>query len=72
MKIASIAVAVLLICVFFIPLEGHGMGWIEPIINPGGGGGGGGPVSAPEPGVLTLIGMGLAGGTGYLLGKRKK
>lgn len=71
MKLADLVVVVLLFCIFFIPVEVFGMGWIEPIIG-GGGGGGAGPVSAPEPGVITLIGIGVAGGTGYLLGKRRK
>ena len=71
MKTAGmVVVAVLLGCVLFLPLAGYGMGWIEPIINPGGGGTG--PVSAPEPGVVTLIAMALSGGAGYFLGKRKK
>ena len=31
-----------------------------------------GPVSAPEPGLVTLIGMVICVGVGYYLGKRKK
>lgn len=59
----------LLVFVFFIPIDVFCMGWFPP---PGGGGGDPGPVSAPEPGTITLIGMAVSAGAGYLLGKRKK
>lgn len=71
MKTIGWVILVLLVFVLFVPNNAFCMGWFEPWI-PGGGSGDPGPVSAPEPGTITLIGMALSAGAGYLLGKRKK
>lgn len=65
-------VVLLMICIFSIlPIEANGMGWMEPVTDSGGSSDPG-PVSAPEPGAITLIAMAVSGGVGYYLGKRKK
>lgn len=45
------------------------MGWFQPPspspVDPG-------PVSAPEPGIIALVGMAASAGVGYFFGRRKK
>jgi hypothetical protein len=55
--------------VFFVMSDAFCMGWFQPPpaspVDPG-------PVSSPEPGVVTLVGMAVSAGVGYLFGRRKK
>lgn len=69
-SVVACSVAVVLVFILFIPIDVFGMGGFEPPggIEPRRDG----PVSAPEPGIITLVGMVLAAGAGYYLGKKKK
>ena len=59
----------LLFFVVVVTSDAFCMGWFQPPpanpVDPG-------PVSAPEPGIFTLIGMAVSAGVGYFFGKRKK
>ncbi len=67
-KIFRVSIALLLF-VFVRASDAFCMGWFEPTppspVDPG-------PVSAPEPGLVTLVGMIVCVGVGYYFGKRKK
>ncbi len=54
----------------FFPVQGAAMGWTPPTVFDGGEDTG--PVSAPEPGMLTLISVAASAGAGYYFGRRKK
>ena len=61
--------AALLFFAFVVTGDACCMGWFQPPpaspVDPG-------PVSAPEPGIVPLIGMVASAGVGYFLGSRKK
>ena len=60
---------VLLLFVFFVTGDAFCLGWFQPPpadpVDPG-------PVSSPEPGLITLVGMAVSAGVGYFIGRRKK
>lgn len=69
--VVACSVALVLVFILFAPIDAFGMG-TRPKRPEGIERRRTGPVSAPEPGIVTLIGMAVAGGAGYFLGKRKK
>jgi LPXTG-motif cell wall-anchored protein len=69
MKRVYWVIVVMTVFALLIPMDAFSLGWFPD--PPGGGGGGGGPVSAPEPGAMTLIGIAVGAGVGYYFGKRK-
>ena len=69
LKSKIFVLAIMLCFILMVSGDAFCMGWFRPPpanpVDPG-------PVSAPEPGVITLIGIAAGAGVGYFFGKRKK